>query len=162
MNSKKILGLDLGIASIGWSLINEQGKNEQDNKSIIDMGVRHFPALEDSKTKESLNKNRREKRLARRRLKRRRQRLEKTKKLLIKHGFLNDKESFLFDELRESYDEKKDNPWKLRVKALSEKLSKKELIVLFYYFVKHRGFLSNRKHEPKEKKEEIGEIKKSG
>ena len=36
---KKILGLDLGVGSIGWALVNE-AENEQEHSSIVDMGVR--------------------------------------------------------------------------------------------------------------------------
>ena len=36
---KKILGLDMGVASIGWSLIEY---NQDDEGNIIDSGVRIF------------------------------------------------------------------------------------------------------------------------
>ena len=36
---KKILGLDLGTASIGWALVNE-AENESEQSSIIKLGVR--------------------------------------------------------------------------------------------------------------------------
>ena len=61
------LGLDIGIASVGWSLIGE--------KRIIDLGVRAFDKAETAKEGDSLNKVRRDSRLMRRRLYRRAWRL---------------------------------------------------------------------------------------
>ena len=43
---KKILGLDLGVGSIGWALVNE-AENEQEYSSIVDMGVRVNPLTVD-------------------------------------------------------------------------------------------------------------------
>ena len=55
-----ILGLDIGIASVGWSVINK------DKNRIEDMGVRLFEIAETPKEGDSLNKLRREKRSQRR------------------------------------------------------------------------------------------------
>ncbi len=55
----KVLGLDIGIASVGWSLI------DTDNNKIIDMGVRLFNSADASN-----NQQRRESRSARRTLRR--------------------------------------------------------------------------------------------
>ena len=46
---KKILGLDLGISSIGWAYINE-AETENELSEIIDLGVRIIPINIDSKT----------------------------------------------------------------------------------------------------------------
>ena len=69
---KKIFGFDLGIASIGWAVIefdNEYFNPETgeiiDGK-IIKSGVRCFPVAENPKDGSSLAAPRREKRLARR------------------------------------------------------------------------------------------------
>ncbi|MNF13253.1 CRISPR-associated endonuclease Cas9 [compost metagenome] len=43
---KKILGLDLGTTSIGWSFINE-AENSDEVSSIINTGVRIVPLTTD-------------------------------------------------------------------------------------------------------------------
>lgn len=60
------LGLDIGIASVGWCVLGEQ--------HIVDLGVRAFDKAETEKG-ESLNATRRTARLLRRRLRRRAWRL---------------------------------------------------------------------------------------
>ncbi|HEX8988236.1 MAG TPA: hypothetical protein VF816_09750 [Rhodocyclaceae bacterium] len=57
------VGLDIGIASVGWSLLGED--------HIIDLGVRAFDKAETAKEGDSLNLVRRSARLTRRRLRRR-------------------------------------------------------------------------------------------
>ena len=42
---KKILGLDLGVASIGWAVINEQSNKRE----ILGMGSRIIPLSTDDK-----------------------------------------------------------------------------------------------------------------
>lgn len=46
---KKILGLDLGVSSIGWALVNE-AENNNEKSSIIKLGVRVNPLTVDEKT----------------------------------------------------------------------------------------------------------------
>ena len=65
MGFKYVLGLDIGITSIGWAVIN------LDKKRIEDLGVRLFPVAEGEKGK-SINEKRRLDRGLRRRLKRKR------------------------------------------------------------------------------------------
>ncbi len=111
----KVLGLDIGIASVGWSLI------DTDNKEIIDMGVRLFNSADASN-----NRVRREARSARRNLRRKKYRLRSIKGLLNEYGFSpNDNIS--------------QNPYELRVKALTEKLSKEELYTALFHLAKRRG-----------------------
>ncbi len=43
---KKILGLDLGVTSIGWALVSEAESNEE-KSSIIRLGVRVNPLTTD-------------------------------------------------------------------------------------------------------------------
>ena len=43
---KNILGLDLGVASIGWAYVQEDGQNSANNK-IIKLGVRVNPLTVD-------------------------------------------------------------------------------------------------------------------
>ena len=61
---KKVLGLDLGIASIGWALINCDDENQPNR--IIDLGSFCFQELEDGKTGKLDNVDRRIKRGTRR------------------------------------------------------------------------------------------------
>ncbi len=47
---ERILGIDLGIASLGWSVIEHDKENIANNK-IIDCGVRLFTAAQTPKKK---------------------------------------------------------------------------------------------------------------
>ena len=62
----KILGLDIGISSVGWSILDTE------KKEIVDMGVRLFETADASN-----NQQRRFARLARRNLRRKKYRLQK-------------------------------------------------------------------------------------
>ena len=75
------LGLDIGIASIGWAVINH------DQSRIEDLGVRVFKKAEESDGK-ALNLARREARGARRRIRRRATRMKKIKELYVKYGLV--------------------------------------------------------------------------
>lgn len=114
------LGLDIGIASIGWGIVDSRDE-------IIDAGIRLFP----EGGKEVNTGDRREKRGARRLLRRRSHRIERTKKLLFKVGLLNSEDKgTLVVEI---------NPYYLRVKGLSEKLEDNELAIALLHLVKRRG-----------------------
>lgn len=76
VKQKYTLGLDIGIASVGWAVLG-------DNR-IIDLGVRAFDKAETADRGESLNLQRRTARLLRRRLFRRAWRLTKLSRLLKK------------------------------------------------------------------------------
>ena len=75
---KYVMGLDLGISSIGWAVINK------DKNRIEDLGVRLFSAGERPKDGGSLNEMRRNARGQRRRLSRKRVRMRKIKELLVR------------------------------------------------------------------------------
>lgn len=77
---KYVIGLDLGISSIGWAVVNK------DKKRIENLGVRLFPAGEKPKDGGSLNENRRLARGGRRRVSRRRVRMRKIKELLVENA----------------------------------------------------------------------------
>ena len=113
------LGLDIGIASIGWCILDE-------NDNIISAGVRLFP-----EAKSDENQIRRSKRGARRLLRRRHHRLERVKKLLFEYNIIDN----------ENYDfyTNKVTPYEMRRKGLYEKLSKKELAIALFHLVKRRG-----------------------
>ncbi len=111
----KVLGLDVGIASVGWSIIDTKA-----NK-IIDMGVRLFESADAAN-----NQQRREARAARRNIRRKKYRLRSVEELLMNYGF-------------ESPNDINLNPYELRVKGLSEKLLPEELYIALFHLVKRRG-----------------------
>ena len=131
---KYSLGLDIGTASIGWAVIDE------DKKRIHDVGVRIFEKPEDPKSGKSLAEPRRTARSTRRRLKRRRQRLNALKEFFISHQLLDRRtlEQLLLPE-------NKHNPYEIRERAMSDKVSNEELFVALYNIAKRRGYKSNRK-----------------
>lgn len=93
-----IIGLDLGIASVGWACVavdiftDKDGKEQAQPMGLIDCGVRCFSAAEVPKTGESLNAARRAARSQRRTIKRRASRMREVRKLLFKHGLLTKNE----------------------------------------------------------------------
>lgn len=112
---KTIVSLDIGIASVGWAVI------DKDSERVIESGVNLFPEATAAE-----NQTRRDMRQVRR-MKRR----EKTR--------IND-----FNKLWESYEftipQKKDNHVvEIKVKALCEKISLDELYLILYHYLKHRG-----------------------
>lgn len=113
---KYIVGLDIGVASVGWAVLDEK------NDNIINLGVRLFP----QGGKEE-NKKRRTKRGARRLIRRKNYRVQILKKLFKKEGLIKDD----FKELS--------NPYAIRCKGLKEKLSNEELLTAILYIAKHRG-----------------------
>lgn len=121
-----VLGLDLGIASVGWSIV------EPGNR-IIDLGVRVFKKAETDKEGDPLNLIRRESRLSRRRLYRRAHRLSRLLNFLISSGLIHSKD----EVLKNVYNE---NPWALRTLGLNSVLTNNQLARVIYHICKHRGF----------------------
>ena len=118
------LGLDIGVASVGFSVLDiDKGK-------VIELGARLFSA-----TVAAGNQDRRDMRGARRLLNRNKQRRQDTGKLFKKFGLIDDfdKGSF-YDNFNQNL-----NPYELRVKGLTEQLTKEELAESLYQIVKHRG-----------------------
>jgi CRISPR-associated endonuclease Csn1 len=144
----KILGLDLGTNSIGWALIDDVQNN------IIAIGSRIFPMgvenLGDGDGEISKNASRTGARGVRRQFFRRRLR----KKVLLQAlsdnnmcpmevaDFENWKKTKQFpsEKLAQWFAL---NPYELRHKALSERLSLAEIGRIFYHLIQRRGFLSN-------------------
>lgn len=125
----KVLGLDIGITSCGWALVDE------DRHQIIGAGVRIFDKAEQPKTGASLNQPRRVARSARRRLRRRHQRLQKLRLLLVKVGII-DKQFRI---------KSRPDIWALRIDALDRSVSGDELATVLHSIAKRRGFRSTRK-----------------
>ena len=142
---KLILGLDLGITSIGWALVNVDEKIQ--NNKIIDSGVRIFTIAEHPKDGKSLALPRREARGARRTTKRKVQKIRSIKRLLLKNKILTQ------DELDTLFigNKKQKDVWDLRKEALYRELNNKELSRIMIHLAKHRGYFSNRKSEKPDK-----------
>lgn len=133
--SKIILGLDLGVTSIGYCLFDEE------NQHIITTGSRIFQAGVDSSPlgKESpKNATRREKRQIRRQIFRRSQRQSLLIAVLQDLGWLPREEVLLEIVLQKK-------PYELRKRALDEALTLEELGRIFIQLSKRRGFKSSRK-----------------
>lgn len=131
------IGLDIGISSIGWAVVN------LDLDRIENMGVRVFDAAENPKNGSSLAAPRREARSARRRLRRRRYRVARTRDFILKKGLLTQYE---LDQLFEWKSEDLDI-WLIRVNGIERKLTDREFARVLIHFTKNRGFKSNRKSE---------------
>ena len=131
------LGLDIGTTSCGWSVIN------LDKKRIEDLGVRIFEGAENPKNGHSLAEPRREKRGMRKPLHRRRIRLNFLKQFFIQQKILSSQqiESLLAPHKNQI------NPYTVREKALSEKLTPEELFIALYHIAKRRGYKSNSRAE---------------
>lgn len=118
------LGLDIGVASVGFSVLNiDQGK-------VVELGARLFNA----KVAEG-NQDRRAMRGSRRLLNRKKQRRQDMAKLFEEFGLISNYDK---DNFSESFDNN-ENPYELRVKGLTEKLTKNELAESLYQIVKRRG-----------------------
>lgn len=155
MNKKYILGLDIGISSVGWGMLE---LDEYDNPyKIIDVGSRIFTPGEVEKSGDSRAKERRKKRGARRISRRREFRLDRVRNLLYEKCYLkgkvesnivsvkNEELSLIFDNMVNTYYKNKDtNPYKLKVEALDRKLTDEELSIILVHYAKKRGYKSNR------------------
>lgn len=155
MKYNYILGLDVGISSVGWGLL---ALDENNNPyKIIDVGSRIFAPGEVEKTGDSRAKARREKRGSRRVTRRREFRLDRVRNLLYNEGFLkgnikketvsetNEELTIIYNEMiNKYYKNRNTNPYKLKVEALDRKLTEDELCIILVHYAKKRGYKSNR------------------
>ena len=137
--NKYIIGLDIGTASVGWSVINK------DKKRIEDIGVRIFEIAETPKEGDSLNKARREKRGHRRLMRRKNQRLNNIKNIFIKYNLLTEEDLKSF--FNNVGNKQENHPLIYRVNGLDNKLNNQELFSAVYNITKRRGYKSNRKEQ---------------
>ena len=115
--SKYVLGLDIGVTSVGWGVINDE------NGEIIDAGVRLFEEADAEN-----NANRRGFRSQRRLKRRKAYRVERLENLLKSEGiFTKDYKANLY------------NPYECRLKGLNNKLSNGELVSALIHVAKLRG-----------------------
>ena len=149
-----ILGLDIGIASVGWAMVEID--EEENPIRLIDLGVRVFERAEVPKTGDSLAAARRLARSVRRLTRRRAHRLLRARRLLKREGVLQAAD---FDEngLIKSLP---NTPWQLRAAALDRKLTPLEWSAVLLHLIKHRGYLSQRKNEGETADKELGALLK--
>jgi CRISPR-associated endonuclease Csn1 len=129
----RILGLDVGIASVGAAVLN------LGQEMIEGLYVRAFDKAEVAKTGESLNAVRREARGVRRRLRRRRLRLADTLTTLVESSQ---------GELPTSLGPAQlpTDPWEIRARGLDSALAPLEFAAAIYHLQKYRGFQTNRRN----------------
>ena len=175
---KYILGLDLGVASVGWALV--PCNPEEISTETLKMGSRVFDPGTDGKLEEgkdeSRNVKRRTARGVRRNFWRRRRRAVKLFNILQNAGLLpsdcchtpearqklfNALDRKLFQKYfpNASREEAQTYLYALRAKALDEQLSLEALGRAFYALGQRRGFLSNKKTDSDETDEELGKVK---
>ena len=135
-----ILGIDMGISSIGSCILN------LDKGRIEFLGVRTFIAAENPKDGKSLAEPRRLSRSMRRRIRRRAHRLERLRGLIVRQGIVS-KEAMetLFSRPFDT------DPYFLRTKGLDEVLPAEEWVRVLLHMAKRRGFKSNRKSDAQDK-----------
>ncbi len=146
MNMRKILGLDLGVSSIGWSLVKEEGDKPSE---IIGMGVRIIPLDKDESdefsTGNKITKN--QKRTTKRTMRKGYYRYTLRRKALtieLKKHNMFDENLFHIPQLK---------LWGLRAKAVTEKISLNELGRVLYHLNQKRGYKSSRSEENADKKD---------
>jgi CRISPR-associated endonuclease Csn1 len=146
MGNKFVLGLDLGVSSVGYALVKEGSDNQE--SEIIKMGVRIVNSDPDFHGKfekgqaASKNASRRQKRQIRRGYQRYKLRRNQLINVLEDHnlmpGFALRFEKSKLDLLR------------LRAKAATEQISLEEFGRVCMLLLRKRGFLSNRKANAEE------------
>lgn len=130
----QVLGIDGGIASVGWAML-EIGDEQA---AVLGLGTWMFDTPETDKERRPKSEIRREKRGQRRVIRRRRQRMAAVRRRLADHGLLPDagREALKCPGL---------DPWALRVAGLDRRLTSLEFAVVLGHLARHRGFRSNAK-----------------
>lgn len=125
-----IIGLDVGIGSIGWSVI----RNDENCKRIEDFGVRIFDSGELDQGKSRKSQERRGFRSGRRLVTRRKHRKFRLKAHLYNIGFVTEHDLNVF------YETSNKDIISVRERALSEKISPAELTASLIHICNYRGF----------------------
>lgn len=141
-----ILGLDLGVSSIGWALIKE----ETDATSIVALGSRIVPYKKGESQKfskgvgESRNSIRTKARTARKGYDRYQLRRKYLVNILKENGMMPSEELKKLPKMQ---------LWELRSKAVNEEISKEELGRLLLWLNQKRGYKSSRSDANLDKKD---------
>ncbi|MEA1891220.1 MAG: type II CRISPR RNA-guided endonuclease Cas9 [Campylobacterota bacterium] len=131
---KKILSLDLGITSIGYSVLDEM---QDDRYSLLNYGVSMFDKAtdKDGNSKKLLHSAS----ASTTKLYSLRKERKKDLANLFEEFSFGEQEYFLYQEKQNKFI----NKWELRAKkAFEEKLEIEELFTVFYALAKHRGYKS--------------------
>jgi CRISPR-associated endonuclease Csn1 len=140
----KILGLDVGINSIGFALV-ELDLDQPENNGIVTkadrpcVGAHLFDRAEQPKTGASLALPRRMARSQRRLIRRRADRKKRLRDLFAETGL-----PIGFTQSSEGFDK---TPWELRADGLERRLTPEEFARVLYHLAKRRGFQSTRKDQ---------------
>lgn len=165
LNDRVILGLDIGMGSLGWALIEEHPETLE--KTLVQkinpngevqfaLGARLIAVPEDPKKKELLNVHRRQMRMQRRVIRRRAQRMRALRRLLSGYGMQSVEDIATFHH--QPKNEKQRNPWQLRVEGLERRLTAEEWACVLLHMAKHRGFKSNSKRDRSGTDAETGKV----
>lgn len=141
------LGLDIGIASVGWAVLLNDENGEP--YKIEDLGVRIFEAAEHPKTGASLAQPRRQARGMRRCVRRRRHRKERIKNLIDSSGLMRHEQ---METLFAASGFQKD-VYTLRQEGLDRTLAPDEWVRVLIHLSQRRGYRSNSKAEEAKEKE---------
>jgi CRISPR subtype II RNA-guided endonuclease Cas9/Csn1 len=185
-NERIILGLDIGVGSVGWGLVKlteekYYDKNQDETSAeryritegkIIDTGIRTFQLPQDQKGK-SLAAKRGQARRGRWTKRRKARRLKQLVNLAKEFDLIS--ENYNRDQAlipKKGDKKEKWDIWRFRKEALERKLTDNEFFRVLYYIAKHRGayfhtkaeFLSEedekKLNEDKKQKEEKSEAEK--
>ncbi|MEO5335783.1 MAG: type II CRISPR RNA-guided endonuclease Cas9 [Magnetospirillum sp. WYHS-4] len=157
----RILGLDVGIGSVGWAIVDlpdierETGEIVGDF-AILEAGSRCFPVPEDAKTKELSNKKRRQFRGQRKVIRRRRGRMKEIRALLAAQGLPADP-----GPVRETEGDAARRAglvWHLRAEGLERELTSDEWARVLIHLAKHRGFKSTSKRDHGDNNSDSGKM----
>ena len=154
MRTNNILGLDLGVSSIGWALVQEDSKNPENNK-IVKLGVRVNPLTVDEQINFekgkpiTTNASRTLARSARRNLQRFKLRRANLIDVLKKGNIL--KQGDLLTEIGKN---STFQTQELRAKSAKEKVELSDFVRVLLLMNKKRGYRSSRKA----KNEDEGQI----
>lgn len=142
---KTILGLDLGTTSVGWALVKEAERPDEQS-SIVRLGVRVVPLTTDEQSNFengksiTTNADRTLKRGMRRNLQRYKLRREHLMTLLREHGLIDDHTLLCEDGPASTFE-----TYRLREKAATEEITLPQLARVLLMLNKKRGYKSNRK-----------------
>jgi CRISPR-associated endonuclease Csn1 len=159
--NKVVLGLDIGVGSVGWGLVrlteqiytNEKTDGTTETKykitdgKIIDTGIRTFQLPQDRQEK-SLALKRGAARRSRWTTRRKVRRLKRLIRLANEFNLIT--EEFNRDKIlkpKKGDKESKWDIWLIRKQALERKLTDTELFRVLYHIAKHRGFYFHTKAE---------------
>lgn len=151
MSLRYTLGLDIGIASVGWAVLENNIDGEP--IKIEHLGVRIFDKAEETDGS-PLAKHRREARGQRRTIRRKRHRKDRIKQLIQQNGIMTRVEmSEMFE-----HSQFETSVYELRVQALERALTKQEFVRVLIHLAQRRGYKSNSKSEEAKDKEN-GKVK---